>query len=63
LISIVQQRLALWLDTGGVGLSDGTLIGVANYSGCERRSELPGFARFGLLRHSTASSSASGLSC
>src|SRR4029077_4645696 len=28
LISIVQQRLARWLDTGGVRLSDGTLIGV-----------------------------------
>ena len=26
LISIVQQRLARWLDTGGVRLSDGTLV-------------------------------------
>jgi hypothetical protein len=33
-ISIVQQRLARWLDRGGVRLSDGTLIGVANYPGC-----------------------------
>ena len=34
LISIVQQRLARWLDSGGVRLSDGTLISVANYPGC-----------------------------
>src|SRR4051794_28862947 len=31
LISIVQQRLARLLDSGGVRLSAGTLIGVANY--------------------------------
>src|SRR6266545_2783120 len=31
LISQVQQRLAGWLDAGGVRLSDGTLIGVARY--------------------------------
>src|SRR6266545_6922039 len=34
LISLVQQQLARWLDAGGVRLSDGTLIGVANYPGC-----------------------------
>src|SRR5438128_6689287 len=39
LISIVQQRLACWLDSGGGRLSDGTLIGVANYPGCAQRSE------------------------
>jgi Transposase DDE domain len=50
LISIVQQRLARWLDTGGVRLSDGTLIGVANYPGCQRRSEFAGFARFGFAK-------------
>src|SRR6266480_6353892 len=50
LISIVQQRLARWLDTGGVRLSDGTLIGVANYPGCAHRSEFAGFARFGLAK-------------
>src|SRR5919108_3517920 len=49
-ISIVQQRLARWLDTGGVRLSDGTLIGVANYPGCQRRSEFAGFARFGFAK-------------
>src|SRR3954452_16531066 len=37
LMSIVQQRLARWLDAGGVRLSDGTLIGVANYPGCDKR--------------------------
>src|SRR3954447_17759946 len=47
LISIVQQRLARWLDSGGVRLSDGTLIGVAGYPGCAERSEFAGFARHG----------------
>src|SRR4051794_7720197 len=50
LISIVQQRLARWLDSGGVRLSDGTLVGVANYPGCQRRSEFAGFARFGFAK-------------
>ena len=50
LISIVQQRLARWLDMGGVRLSDGTLIGVANYPGCQQRSEFAGFARFGFAK-------------
>src|SRR5216117_667499 len=47
LISIVQQRLACWLDSGCVRLSDGTLVGVANYPGCAQRSEFAGFARYG----------------
>ena len=50
LISIVQQRLARWLDIGGVRLGDGTLIGVANYPGCAQRSEFAGFARFGFAK-------------
>jgi hypothetical protein len=50
LISIVQQRLARWLDSGGVRLSDGTLLGVASYPGCQRRSEFAGFARFGFSK-------------
>src|SRR5580765_595292 len=50
LISRVQQRLARWLDSGGVRLSDGTLIGVANYPGCQQRSEFAGFARFGFAK-------------
>jgi IS5 family transposase len=50
LISIVQQRLACWLDTGGLRLSDGTLIGVAGYPGCAQRSEFAGFARYGYAK-------------
>ena len=50
LISIVQQQLARWLDTSDVRLCDGTLIGVANYPGCQRRSEFAGFARFGFAK-------------
>jgi hypothetical protein len=50
LISIVQQRLASWLDSGGARLSDGTLLSVANYPGCQRRSEFAGFARFGFAK-------------
>lgn len=50
LISIVQQQLARWLDTGGVRLSDGTLLSVANYPGCQQRSEFAGFARFGFAK-------------
>jgi len=50
LVSIVQQRLAHWLDCGGARLCDGTLIGVANYPGCQRRSEFAGFARFGFAK-------------
>jgi hypothetical protein len=50
LISIVQQQLARWLDSGGIRLSDGTLIAVANYPGCARRSEFAGFARFGFAK-------------
>jgi IS5 family transposase len=49
LISIVQQRLARRLDSGGVRLSDGSLIGVANYPGAQR-SEFAGFARFGFAK-------------
>ena len=50
LIAHVQQRLAHWLDAGGVRLSDGTLIGVANYPGCTARSEFAGFARYGYAK-------------
>jgi IS5 family transposase len=50
LISIVQQRLARWLDIGGVRLSDGTLIAVASYPGCAQRSEFAGFARYGFAK-------------
>ena len=47
LISIVQQRLARLLDSGGPRLADGTLIGVANYAGCAQRSEFAGEAAYG----------------
>jgi len=50
LISVVQQRLARWLDSGGVRLADGTLISVANYPGCAQRSEFAGFARYGYAK-------------
>jgi len=50
LISVVQQRLAGWLDTGGVRLADGTQLAVANYPGCEQKSEFAGFARYGVAR-------------
>src|SRR6266542_5962253 len=50
LISIVQQRLARWLDAGGVRLADGTQLAVAGYPGCERRSEFAGFARYGYAK-------------
>jgi hypothetical protein len=47
LISAVQLRLARWLDTGEVRLADGTLLGCANYPGCDKRSAFAGFARYG----------------
>src|SRR5712691_10451129 len=50
LISLVQQRLARWLDAGGARLADGTLLGVANYPGCAQRSEFAGFARYGYAK-------------
>jgi len=50
LISIVQQRLARWLDRGGVRLADGSQLAVANYPGCQQRSEFAGFARYGYAR-------------
>src|SRR5205809_3093213 len=50
LISIVQQRLARWLDTGGVRLADGTQLPVANYPACQQRSHFAGHARYGYAR-------------
>jgi IS5 family transposase len=50
LISIVQQRLARWLDTGGARLADGSQLAVANYPGCQQRSHFAGFARYGFAR-------------
>jgi hypothetical protein len=50
LISVVQQRLARWLDSGGVRLADGTQLAVANYAGCQQRSHFAGHARYGYAR-------------
>ena len=50
LISIVQQRLARWLDSGGARLSDGSLLAVAGYPGCAQRSQFAGFARYGYAK-------------
>jgi hypothetical protein len=50
LISIVQQHLARWIDAGGVRLADGTQLAVANYAGCQHRSDFAGFARYGYCR-------------
>jgi DDE family transposase len=47
LLTVVQQRLARLLDAGGARLADGTLIGVANYAGCARRSGFAGTAAYG----------------
>jgi len=47
LLTVVQQRLARLLDSGGARLADGTLIGVANYAGCAQRSEFAGVAAYG----------------
>jgi hypothetical protein len=50
LISIVQQRLARWVDVGGVRLADGSQLAVANYPGCQQKSAFAGFARYGYAR-------------
>ena len=47
LLTVLQQRLARLLDSGGPRLADGTLIGVANYAGCAQRSEFAGSATYG----------------
>ena len=50
LISVVQQQLSRWLDTGGVRLADGTQLAVASYPGCQQRSQFAGFARYGYCK-------------
>jgi hypothetical protein len=47
LLTVVQQRLARLLDAGGARLTDGTLIGVANYAGSAAHSEFAGVAAYG----------------
>jgi hypothetical protein len=50
LMSVVQQRLARWLDAGGARLADGTALAVASYPGCEQHSHFRGFARYGYAK-------------
>jgi len=50
LISIVQQRLARFIDVGGARLADGTQLPVAGYPGCQQRSDFAGFARYGFAK-------------
>jgi hypothetical protein len=47
LIAAVQQRLARFIDAGGIRLCDGTLLACAGYPGCASRSEFAGFAGYG----------------
>jgi DDE family transposase len=47
LLASVQLRLAELLACGDLRLADGTLIGVANYPGCQGRSEFAGSAAYG----------------
>ncbi len=50
LISIVQQRLARWLDTRRRPAQRRHPDRVANYPGCQQRSEFAGFARYGFAK-------------
>jgi DDE family transposase len=47
LIATVQLRISELLASGDVRIADGTLVGVANYPGCQRRSEFAGAAAYG----------------
>lgn len=47
LLAAVQLRIASLLARGELRLADGTLIGVANYPGCQSRSEFVGSAAYG----------------
>lgn len=47
LLAAVQLRIASLLARGELRLADGTLIGVANYPGCQSRSEFAGSAAYG----------------
>jgi Transposase DDE domain len=46
-LAAVQLRIAELLASGELRIADGTLIGVANYAGCARRSEFAGTAAYG----------------
>ena len=47
LLAAVQLQLAELLASNELRLADGTLIGVANYAGCQKRSEFAGTAAYG----------------
>jgi hypothetical protein len=47
LLARVQLQLSELLAAGDLRLADGTLIGVANYAGCQRRSGFAGTAAYG----------------
>src|SRR5206468_11367978 len=47
MLAAVQLQLAELLAAGELRLADGTLIGVANYAGCQQRSEFAGTAAYG----------------
>ena len=46
-LASVQLRISALIAAGHVRIADGTLIGVANYAGCARRSEFAGTAAYG----------------
>ena len=46
-ISTVQLHICELLASGELLIADGTLIGVANYAGCQSRSEFAGTAAYG----------------
>src|SRR3954447_24786281 len=50
LLTVVQQRLARLLDSGGPRIADGTLIGVANYAGCAKERRAASVAASSMIR-------------
>jgi cytochrome P450 len=60
LISIVQQRLARWLDLGGVRLADGSQLAVANYPAASSEVTSPASPVTDTRARNTASSGVSG---
>ncbi len=46
-LAAVQLRIAELIAKGGLRIADGTLLGVANYAGCQSRSEFAGTAAYG----------------
>ena len=46
-LAAVQLRIAELIAAGDLRIADGTLLGVANYAGCQSRSEFAGTAAYG----------------